>query len=108
VSEFVRVNPDGSTSFAGWAPHLDLEPLADSERSLIKDVLDASWIRADQEQRAVALAATTLVPDHFREVSIAKTALQESLNMLAYDNIACTTFSRLSNLLLVNLPLKSE
>jgi len=67
--QFVRVNPDGSTSFAGWAPHLDLEPLADSERSLIKDVLDASWIRADQEQRAVALAATTLVPDHFREVN---------------------------------------
>jgi superfamily II DNA or RNA helicase len=67
--QFVRVNPDGSTSFAGWAPHLDLEPLVDSERLLIKDVLDASWIRADQEQRAVALAATTLVPNHFREVN---------------------------------------
>ena len=67
--QFVRVDPDGSTSFAGWAPHLDLEPLADSERPLIKDVFDGSWIRADQEQRAVALAATTLVPDHFREVN---------------------------------------
>jgi superfamily II DNA or RNA helicase len=67
--QFVRVNPDGSTSFAGWAPHLDLEPLADSERPLIKDVLDAQWIRADQEQRAVALAATSIVPDHFREVN---------------------------------------
>ena len=66
--QFVRVNPDGSTSFAGWAPHLDLEPLADSERTLIKDVLNASWIRADQEQRAIALAAATLVPEHFREV----------------------------------------
>ncbi|MCA9013098.1 MAG: DUF3883 domain-containing protein, partial [Planctomycetaceae bacterium] len=66
--QFVRVNPDGSTSFAGWAPHLDLEPLADSERILIKDVLNASWIRADQEQRAIALAAATLVPEHFREV----------------------------------------
>jgi SNF2 family DNA or RNA helicase len=67
--QFVRVNPDGSTSFAGWAPHLDLEPLADSERALIKDVIDASWIRADQEQRAVALAATSIVPEHFREVN---------------------------------------
>ena len=67
--QFVRVNPDGSTTFAGWAPHLDLEPLADSERSLIKDVLDAPWIRADQEQRAVALAATSIVPEHFREVN---------------------------------------
>jgi superfamily II DNA or RNA helicase len=67
--QFVRVNPDGSTSFAGWAPHLDLEPLAESERTLIKDILDAPWIRADQEQRAVALAATSIVPEHFREVN---------------------------------------
>lgn len=67
--QFVRVNPDGSTSFAGWAPHLDLEPLPDSERAHLKDVLNASWIRADQEHQAIALAATTLVPEHFREVS---------------------------------------
>jgi superfamily II DNA or RNA helicase len=67
--QFVRVGPDGSTSFAGWAPHLDLEPLAESERPLIKDVLNADWIRADQEQRAIALAATTLVPAHFKEVN---------------------------------------
>lgn len=67
--QFVRVGPDGSTSFAGWAPHLDLEPLADSERPLLKEVLSAPWIRSEQEQRAIALAAATLVPDHFREVA---------------------------------------
>ena len=67
--QFVRVEPDGSASFAGWAPHLDLEPLAESERPLLKDVLDAPWIRADQEQRAVALAAATLVPEHYSEVA---------------------------------------
>ena len=67
--QFVRVNPDGSTSFAGWAPHLDLEPMVESERPLIKDVLQAQWIRADQEPRAIALAATTLAPAHFREVN---------------------------------------
>jgi hypothetical protein len=32
-------------------------------------VVNASWIRADQEQRALALAAATLVPEHFQEVS---------------------------------------
>ena len=68
--QFVRVNPDGSTAFAGWAPHLDLEPLASSERQLLKDVLNAPWIGTNQEQRALALAASTLVPDHFREVSV--------------------------------------
>lgn len=67
--QFVRVDPDGKTSFAGWAPHLDLEPIPASERTLLADVLDAPWNQAEQEQRAVALAASTLVPDHFREVS---------------------------------------
>ena len=32
-------------------------------------MLDAPWIRADQEQRALALAAATLVPEHFNEVA---------------------------------------
>ena len=37
--QFVRVSPDGSTTFAGWAPHLDLEaagrvrPRADQRRA---------------------------------------------------------------------------
>lgn len=67
--QFVRVDPDGKTSFAGWAPHLDLEPIPASERALLSDIMDAPWIHADQEQRAVALAASTLVPEHYREVS---------------------------------------
>ena len=67
--QFVRVATDGSATFAGWAPHLDLEPLAPADRALLNDVLSAPWIRADQEQRALALAATTLVPEHFQEVA---------------------------------------
>lgn len=66
--QFVRVNPDGSTAFAGWAPHLDMEPLEDSERHLLQEALNAPWVRADQEQQAIALAAATLVPQHFQEV----------------------------------------
>jgi hypothetical protein len=31
-------------------------------------VFDAAWIRADQEQRALTLAAEKLVPEHFQEV----------------------------------------
>ena len=67
--QFVRVAPDGSATFAGWAPHLDLEPLAPADRPLLKELLEAPWIRADQEQRALALAAATLVPEHYKEVS---------------------------------------
>jgi superfamily II DNA or RNA helicase len=72
--QFVRVAPDGSVTFAGWAPHLDLEPLASTDRALLSDVLAAPWICADQEQRALALAATTLVPEHFQEVAARRIA----------------------------------
>ncbi len=67
--QFVRVAPDGSATFAGWAPHLDLEAIAPADRALLHDLLAAPWIRTDQEQLAIALAAATLVPEHFKEVS---------------------------------------
>ena len=67
--QFVRVAPDGSATFAGWAPHLDLGALDPADRMLLKDVLAAPWIKGDQEQRALALAAATLVPEHFQEVA---------------------------------------
>lgn len=67
--QFVKVSPNGSAAFAGWAPHLDLETLSPADRPLLDDLLTAPWICADQEQRALALAAATLVPEHFREVA---------------------------------------
>ncbi len=72
--QFVRVVPDGSAAFAGWAPHLDLEPLVPADRVLLNDLLTAPWICADQEQRALALAATTLVPEHFQEIAARRIA----------------------------------
>ncbi|MGI2324742.1 MULTISPECIES: helicase-related protein [unclassified Methylococcus] len=65
---------------AGWAPHLDLEPLAPADMALIEDVLAAPWlntplplgegqgVRANLEQLALAHASTHLVPEHFDEV----------------------------------------
>ena len=50
--QFIRVNPDESAAFAGWAPHLDFEPLAAADRPLLEDLLTAPWIRTDQEQKA--------------------------------------------------------
>jgi SNF2 family DNA or RNA helicase len=67
--QFARVEPDGSASFAGWAPHLDLQPLEDADRARLKSVLEADWIHADLEQKALTLAASTLVPEHFKEVA---------------------------------------
>lgn len=67
--QFVRVAPDGTAQFAGWAPHLDLEPLDETERSLLSGVIDAPWLSFGQEARALSLAATTLVPEHYNEVA---------------------------------------
>jgi len=67
--QFVRVSPDGSAAFAGWAPHLDLEPLAAAESPLLADTLAKPWLASGLEQRALALAASTLVPEHFNEVA---------------------------------------
>jgi superfamily II DNA or RNA helicase len=67
--QFIRVMPDGSASFAGWAPHLDLEPLVSADRPLLADLLTAPWLTSGLEQRALALAASTLVPEHFSEVA---------------------------------------
>jgi SNF2 family DNA or RNA helicase len=67
--QFVRVNPDGSSSFAGWAPHLDLAPLENAKRALLNDILSASWLTVDLETKALSLASQTLVPEHFQEVS---------------------------------------
>ncbi len=74
--QFVRVLPDGSATFAGWAPHLDLEPLAVADRPCVTQWLSSNggpsgtdWLTAGLEQRALALAASTLVPEHFGEIA---------------------------------------
>jgi superfamily II DNA or RNA helicase len=72
--QFVRVTPDGRTSFAGWAPHLDLLPLDEAERPLIQPIAEQGWLSGDQEQRAITLAADSLAPEHFQEVAASRIA----------------------------------
>jgi hypothetical protein len=66
--QFVEIDPKGNAINAGWAPHLDLAPLAPADMALIEDVLAAPWIAKDLEQVALAHASTHLVPEHFDEV----------------------------------------
>ena len=86
--QFVRVAPDGSASFAGWAPHLDLEPLAPADRPLLGELLTAPWIRADQEQRALALAAATLVPEHYAEVAARRIAHVDKTLVAVHERLS--------------------
>ncbi|HEY8354208.1 MAG TPA: helicase-related protein, partial [Methylophilaceae bacterium] len=66
--QFVEIDPQGHAINAGWAPHLDLEPIAPADLKLIEDVLAAPWIAKDLEQQALAHASSELVPEHFDEV----------------------------------------
>lgn len=66
--QFVEIDASGQTINAGWAPHLDLEPLAAGDIALIQDVLALPWIAKDLEHAALAHAGSHLVPEHFEEV----------------------------------------
>lgn len=68
--QFIGVDQQGNSHNAGWAPHLDLEALPDSEHYLIQDVLNAPWLTQTLEQLALTQASASLVPEHFDEVRI--------------------------------------
>jgi superfamily II DNA or RNA helicase len=66
--QFVEIDAAGRAVNAGWAPHLDLQPIDPADMALIEDVLAAPWIAKDLEQVALAHASMHLVPEHFNEV----------------------------------------
>ena len=86
--QFVRVEADGTAAFAGWAPHLDLEPLPEGDRPLLTDVLKAPWITNGQELRALAMAAQNLVPEHFNEVAHRRIAHVEKTLRAVHERLS--------------------
>jgi SNF2 family DNA or RNA helicase len=66
---FVELSPDGEIRHAGFAPHLDLQPISSAQREQVKDQLEARWLTDGLENRVVAYAAAQLAPEHLAEVS---------------------------------------
>ncbi len=70
--QFVETDPQGGTINAGWAPHLDMEPISTADLALIQEVFAGPWLNGTGvqtlEQRALAHASTHIVPEHFDEV----------------------------------------
>ena len=85
--QFIRVEPDGKATFAGWAPHLDLEPLGANDRARLADTMKASWLQADLEQTAIGLAAAQLVPTHFEEVKTRRTEHIEKTLVAVHERL---------------------
>lgn len=66
--QFVRLNKDGSTGNAGYAPHLDLEDFPEGKKALLGPLLDEDWVCKDFSKRIMALSAETLCRTHCDEV----------------------------------------
>lgn len=66
--QFVEMGRNGQAIPAGFAPHLDLQPVTEAQTKLIADVLNADWITHNLESRALAYAVEKLVPEHAEEI----------------------------------------
>lgn len=66
--QFVSIDRAGNIANAGWAPHLDLNPIEPADRLLVEPEIDADWIKKDLEDVALAHASAHLVPQHFVEI----------------------------------------
>ena len=66
--QFVEIDQHGNAFHAGWAPHLDLQPIGDHDLKLVQDVLSASWISINLESLVLNHASEHMVPEHYQEV----------------------------------------
>jgi len=66
--QFVEITASGEARSAGPAPFHDYQPLEETRRSLVDQVLATDWLRGDLESSIRAHAAQTLVPRHLQEV----------------------------------------
>jgi hypothetical protein len=66
--QFIHLREDGSAVDGGPAPYLDCRPITPEERALVAGQIDAPWLSGNVENRALAYAIATLVPNHLAEV----------------------------------------
>ena len=66
--QFIHLQEDGAAMDGGSAPYLDYRPITAEERSAVEDVIAAPWLSQQVEDRALAYAIASLVPDHLAEV----------------------------------------
>ncbi|WP_029406949.1 helicase-related protein [Thiomicrorhabdus sp. Milos-T2] len=66
--QFVEIDEKVSATNAGWAPHLDLQPIDNYDIKLVQDILNAGWLNQNLELLALNHASQNLVPEHYQEV----------------------------------------
>ena len=66
--QFVEIDEQGNAINAGWAPHLDLQPIDEYDHKLVGDILQAGWLNHNLEALALNHASQQLVPEHYAEI----------------------------------------
>lgn len=66
--QFVEIDEQGNAINAGWAPHLDLQPIDDYDHKLVSDILNSPWLNNNLEALALNHASQQLVPEHYSEI----------------------------------------
>lgn len=85
--QFIEIGKDGAVSNAGWAPHLDLEPISNSDLSLIEDVMSEDWLHKGFEQMAVAYASEKIANKHFEEIKLIRDAQSDKTLKAVKDRL---------------------
>jgi superfamily II DNA or RNA helicase len=66
--QFVEIDKSGKLLKAGYAPHLNYRPVAETELGEVRIALESEWLQTNLEQKALDFAVTQLVPQHFERV----------------------------------------
>jgi len=85
--QFVAIDQGGNPFHAGWAPHLDLQPIDDCDLKLVKDTLQAPWITGDLESMALNHASQHLVPEHYQEVKARRERVSDKIHAAVHERL---------------------
>ncbi len=85
--QFVRMNTDGTTADAGYAPHLDLLPFPEDKKYLLKNIMAEPVFAQNFNERAIQTAIEKSVPEHYREVAEQKKSYVEKVRRLVHERL---------------------
>jgi len=85
--QFVEIDQHGNTHHAGWAPHLDLQPIDDYDRKLVDEALKAPWITGNLEALALNHASQCLVPEHYQEVKARRERTADKIHAAVHERL---------------------
>jgi SNF2 family DNA or RNA helicase len=72
---FIELDSTGNATVAGYAPYLDYEPLQEEQKPLAERLIHEPWLSDALEDRAIAFAVESVVPEHLQEVRLRRDSI---------------------------------